>query len=379
MKIYLVGGAVRDGLLGIEVAERDWVVVGASEKQMLQAGYRRADAEFPVFLHPESGEEYALARREQKTAQGYRGFSVQAGPDVGLEEDLQRRDLTINAIAQDEAGQLIDPFGGQADIQARRLRHVSAAFVEDPVRLLRIARFAARFGELGFRVAHETQRLLRVMVDGGEVEALLPERVWKELQKALGGSQPWRFVEVLGQCGALAVLWPGAETCFSLPIAGHQRPEAHGFQAVAAAGQRAQDAGLSEQQQLAVLFATAGVTTEQLGNWVPLPKAVRRHFSDVSAYHELLCRFAQYEPVEQLAGLQALQVFRGDHRLSQAVASAAAVHQGCDHQALSVAVARLQALNPQAIAAETGLSGAALGAAIETARLAVLSNIKREG
>ena len=208
MKTYLVGGAVRDRLLGLPVAERDWVVVGATSEEMLEAGYRRADADFPVFLHPATGEEYALARRETKTGPGYKGFAVDTGPDVTLEEDLARRDLTINAMAEDADGTLIDPCRGREDLDAGVLRHVTPAFVEDPVRLLRVARFAARFGQWGFRVAHGTQGLMRGMAESEDLRALRPERTWQEMKRALATPQPWRFFEVLHGCGALAVLVP---------------------------------------------------------------------------------------------------------------------------------------------------------------------------
>jgi tRNA nucleotidyltransferase (CCA-adding enzyme) len=208
VKAYLVGGAVRDRLLGLPVAERDWVVVGATAEQMLEAGYRRADAVFPVFLHPDTGDEYALARRESKTGPGYKGFAVDTGPEVTLEEDLARRDLTINAMAEDADGRLIDPYHGREDLDAGLLRHVTPAFVEDPVRLLRVARFAARFGHRGFRVAHGTHALLRRMAESDDLRALRPERTWQEMKRAFAAAQPWRFFEVLHGCGALAVLVP---------------------------------------------------------------------------------------------------------------------------------------------------------------------------
>ena len=208
MKIYLVGGAVRDQLLELPVKERDWVVVGASEQQMLQAGFRHADTEFPVFLHPETGEEYALARTERKTGPGYRGFEVYAGPDVTLEQDLLRRDLTINAMALDEAGQLIDVCDGREDLDAGLLRHITPAFVEDPVRLLRVARFAAKLGQWGFRVAHGTYGLMKKMAASKDLLNLTRERVQAELWKALAEPQPWRFFEVLHRCGALTRLIP---------------------------------------------------------------------------------------------------------------------------------------------------------------------------
>jgi len=206
MKIYLVGGAVRDGLLGAPVDERDWVVVGGDENAMRARGYVAADQTFPVFLHPDTGEEYALARREVKRGEGYRGFEVDAGPDVTLEEDLQRRDLTINAMAQDEAGTITDPYGGRADLHAGLLRHVSDAFIEDPLRVLRVARFAAKLGEHGFRVAHGTHHLMRRMVEDGEMGHLKGERLWREMMAAMQTARPWRFFEVLHRCGALQVL-----------------------------------------------------------------------------------------------------------------------------------------------------------------------------
>jgi tRNA nucleotidyltransferase (CCA-adding enzyme) len=208
MKIYLVGGAVRDRLLGLPVKERDWVVVGATPQEMLAQGFRRADAAFPVFLHPETGEEYALARTEIKTGPGYKGFEVDAGPHISLEEDLLRRDLTINALAEDDAGNLTDPCGGRDDLDDGLLRHITPAFSEDPVRLLRIARFAAKLGEWGFRVAHGTHGLMKKMAASPDLESLKAERVWREMTRAMGESQPWRFFEVLHRCGALARLIP---------------------------------------------------------------------------------------------------------------------------------------------------------------------------
>jgi tRNA nucleotidyltransferase (CCA-adding enzyme) len=207
MKIYAVGGAVRDELLGLPVKDRDFVVVGSTPQEMTALGYRPVGRDFPVFLHPQTHEEYALARTERKTARGYRGFSVHASPEVTLEEDLARRDLTINAMARDSAGALIDPFGGAQDLRCGLLRHVSSAFAEDPVRILRTARFAARFG---FRIADETLQLMRQMVDSGEVDALVPERVWQELSRGLMEKTPSRMFSVLSECGALPRLLPEA-------------------------------------------------------------------------------------------------------------------------------------------------------------------------
>ncbi|MDX9874166.1 MAG: tRNA nucleotidyltransferase [Spongiibacteraceae bacterium] len=208
MQCFLVGGAVRDTLLGYPVAERDWVVVGSTPEEMTAAGFTPVGRDFPVFLHPETHEEYALARTERKVGRGYRGFTCYSSPDVTLEQDLSRRDLTINAMAMDEAGNLIDPYGGQRDLEARLLRHVSPAFAEDPLRLLRVARFAARYHHLGFTVAPETHALMRTMVDNGEVDFLVPERTWKEVVRALDERHPSRFFAVLNDCGALAAIAP---------------------------------------------------------------------------------------------------------------------------------------------------------------------------
>ena len=223
MRIYLVGGAVRDKLLGRPVIDHDHVVVGARPEELIALGYKPVGKDFPVFLHPQTSEEYALARTERKTGRGYHGFAFHADPGVTLEQDLARRDLTINAIAQDEQGRLVDPYGGARDIEQRVLRHVSPAFVEDPVRLLRVARFAARFAPLGFTVAAETMALLQQMVRNGEVDHLVPERVWAETRKALGEAQPSAFLRVLREAGALAVLFPEIDALYGIP----QRAEFH--------------------------------------------------------------------------------------------------------------------------------------------------------
>jgi tRNA nucleotidyltransferase (CCA-adding enzyme) len=225
MQIYLVGGAVRDRLLNYPVKEKDWVVVGATAKEMLDLHYQQVGKDFPVFLHPETKEEYALARTERKTSPGYTGFAVNATPSVSLEDDLLRRDLTINAIAEDAQGQIIDPFNGQADLQAKLLRHVSPAFAEDPVRILRVARFAARYYHLGFSVADETMSLMNNMVNAGEVDALVAERVWQEMAKALGEHHPEQFITVLKDCGALQRILPEIDCLFGIPQPKNYHPE----------------------------------------------------------------------------------------------------------------------------------------------------------
>ncbi|MFT3805767.1 multifunctional CCA addition/repair protein [Arenimonas sp.] len=223
MKTYLVGGAVRDRLLGRSGGDRDHVVVGATPEQMLAAGFKQVGSDFPVFLHPQTGEEYALARTERKTAPGYRGFVVHADASVTLDEDLARRDFSINAIAEDESGAIVDPHGGLRDLEARLLRHVSPAFAEDPVRILRGARFLARFAGLGFRMAPDTLELMRAMVAAGEVDALVPERVWQELKRALEEATPSAFLGLLRDCGALQRLLPEVDALFGVP----QRVEFH--------------------------------------------------------------------------------------------------------------------------------------------------------
>ncbi len=223
MQLYMVGGAVRDALLGLPVVDHDWVAVGATPEELIAAGYTPVGRDFPVFLHPHTREEVALARTERKTAAGYHGFVFHADPQVTLEEDLARRDLTINAIAQDEHGALIDPFDGQRDLAARVLRHVSPAFAEDPVRILRLARFAARFAD--FSVAPETMALMRRMVEDGEVDALVAERVWQELSRGLMENRPSRMFELLRECGALAVLLPEVDRLWGVPQRAEYHPE----------------------------------------------------------------------------------------------------------------------------------------------------------
>lgn len=225
MKIYLVGGAVRDQLLNLPVKERDWVVIGATPQDMLAKNFKAVGKDFPVFLHPETHEEYALARTERKTAPGYKGFVVHADPKVTLGQDLIRRDLTINAMAISLDGQLIDPYHGQEDLQAKKLRHISRAFCEDPVRILRVARFAARYAHLGFSIAIETLELMQQMVENGEINSLVPERVWAETQKALIEKTPSAYFSALMDCGALAVIFPEIKQLFGVPQPAKYHPE----------------------------------------------------------------------------------------------------------------------------------------------------------
>jgi tRNA nucleotidyltransferase (CCA-adding enzyme) len=252
VKTFLVGGAVRDALLRLPVKDRDWVVVGATPDAMLAEGYQQVGRDFPVFLHPRSREEYALARTERKSGNGYTGFVTQFAPDVTLEQDLQRRDLTINAIAQSDSGELIDPYGGQRDLAKRQLRHVSTAFNEDPLRVLRVARFAARFAHLNFRIADETQALMREMAVSGELAHLTAERVWKETEKALLTRNPQVYFQVLRDCGALQVLFPEIDNLYGIPAPIKWHPEIDtGIHALMTL---AMSAALSD--QLDVRFAT---------------------------------------------------------------------------------------------------------------------------
>jgi len=225
MQTYLVGGAVRDRLLGLPPGDRDFVVVGETPEAMHARGFKTVGRDFPVFLHPKTGEEYALARTERKSGRGHRGFVVDAHPDVTLEQDLERRDFTINAIAEAEDGTLVDPYGGERDLKARVLRHVGPAFSEDPLRVLRAARFMARFASMGFQVAPDTMALMRSMVESGELAELVPERVWQELVRALASAKPSAFLQTLRACGALAVVLPEVDALYGVPQRAEYHPE----------------------------------------------------------------------------------------------------------------------------------------------------------
>ncbi len=330
MKTYLVGGAVRDKLLGLEPKERDWVVVGSSPDEMLKLGYKPVGKDFPVFLHPETKEEYALARTERKTAPGYTGFSFHAAPDVTLEEDLLRRDLTINAIAMDDDGSLIDPFNGQDDLEAGLLKHVSAAFSEDPVRILRIARFAARFTKFGFKVAHGTNKLMRNMVDNGEVDALVAERVWKELASALAESNPEAFFKVLRGCGALAKLFPEIDTLYGVPQPEHHHGEIDTGVHVMMVLQQASQLSDDPKVRFAALTHDLGKATtpesewprhvgheqrsvklvEQLCDRLKIPNDYRSLAKITAQYHTHCHRAAELKPATMLKVIEACDAFR---------------------------------------------------------------------
>jgi tRNA nucleotidyltransferase (CCA-adding enzyme) len=258
VKTYRVGGCVRDRLLGIPVSDIDWVVTGATPADMEAAGYRPIGKDFPVYLHPESKEEYALARSERKIGPGYHGFEVDFDPSTTIEQDLLRRDLTINAIAEDETGKLIDPYSGQHDIEARRLRHVSDAFVEDPVRVLRVARFAARYHHLGFRVVDETCNLIRQMGAAGELDSLVAERVWQELSRALDEPDPAVFFETLRDCDVLSLLFPEIDALFGVPQTAKYHPEIDTGIHVMLALQKSAELGYDNETRFAVLMHDLG-------------------------------------------------------------------------------------------------------------------------
>lgn len=337
MQVYLVGGAVRDAQLGIPHQERDWCVVGAAPAELEALGYQRVGKDFPVFLHPETKEEYALARTERKTAPGYHGFDFDCSPDVTIEEDLQRRDLTINAIAQSEDGVLIDPWGGLSDIESRVLRHVSDAFVEDPVRILRVARFAARYNGLGFTIADETMQLMRCMVDNGEVDALVPDRVWKETELALGGSNIRVFFEALRECGALRVLFPEVDVLFGIPQPEQWHPEIDTGLHVMMVLEQAE----SMSNDLEVRFAALthdlgkGSTPENLlpshpghelrgarlirdvAARLPVPRACRDLAMLVAEFHTHVHRALELRPKTILSVLEKTDAFRRPDRFEQ--------------------------------------------------------------
>ena len=267
LTVYLVGGAVRDRLLGLDVHDRDWVVVGATPAQMIARGFKPVGDDFPVFLHPHSGEQYALARRERKTAKGHKGFDIISDPTITLEQDLKRRDLTVNAIAEDSHGRLIDPFGGVRDIERRQLRHISTAFAEDPLRVLRAARFAAALDSLAFAINPATCALMKQMVDAGEVDALQPERVWRELQIALTLSATSRFVRELRDCGALAKVLPEVDALFGVPQPAQHHPEIDTGEHVLLALDAAHRIGGDERVVFAVLAHDLGKACTPRREW----------------------------------------------------------------------------------------------------------------
>ncbi len=401
MKTYLVGGAVRDRLLGVAPNTRDWVVVGATPEEMVSRGYRPVGRDFPVFLHPENNEEYALARTERKSAPGYRGFVIHAAPDVSLEEDLSRRDLTINAIAEDVDGTLIDPYGGQKDLDARVLRHVSDAFVEDPVRILRIARFAARFAGLDFTVADETIALMRTMVENGEASALVPERVWQETVRALGTGHPQVFFEVLRACGALSVIFPEIDCLFGVPQPPKHHPEVDtGIHTLLVLEQAARLSDDTQVRYAALVHDLGKGTTpddvlpkhhgheqrgaklvRELGARLKVPRDYTDLAERVARYHLHCHRALELKPSTLIELFEALDAFRRPERFQQYLLACEADARGRtgleDRDYPQVAYLRkaLDAANSVTAAPllEQGLSGVKLGNALRDARIAAVS------
>ena len=405
MEILLVGGAVRDRLLGLPVGERDWVVVGSSPQELESLGYKRVGRDFPVYLHPETGEEHALARTERKTGAGYRGFEVQADSSVTLEQDLQRRDLTINAMAETADGQVLDPMGGQAHLQARLLHHVSDAFHEDPVRILRVARFAARFHSLGFRVAPATMELMQSMVRAGEVAALVPERVWQETCSALGCTRPDIYIQVLRDCGALAVIFPEIDALFGVPQPTQWHPEIDTGVHVMLALEQAASRAFSEEVRFAVLVHDLGKGTTPkaelprhtgheersvalalgLCQRMSVPNRFRDLAVSVARYHGLCHRALELKPVTLLKLLESLDAFRRNHRVREFLNACEADARGrtglenrpYPQRALVLAVWHAaMAVDTRTVAGSGGtgdrLSGVALGEAIRQARLSAI-------
>ena len=400
MQTYLVGGAVRDRLLGLPVNERDWVVVGAAAGELEALGYRRVGRTFPVYLHPETKEEYAMARTETKTGPGYRGFEVHADEHVTLEDDLGRRDLTINAIAADDDGRLIDPYGGCRDIEAGVLRHVTGAFREDPVRILRVARFAARFAERGFVVAPETLDLMRTMVAAGEVDALIAERTWRETQRALGETRPDVFVSVLREVGALAVIYPELDALFGVPQPERWHPEIDTGIHVLMALRAAAKLDATTATRFAVMVHDLGKATtpatmlpkhagheergvkliEGLCERISVPTRYRHLAIHVARYHGVCHRAAELKPTTLLKVLEALDAFRRPELLDEFLVACEADARGREGledipypQANIFRAARDAAATVSAATcAAEGIEGPALGDAIRRARIAAI-------
>lgn len=397
MQSYLVGGCVRDKLLGLPVKDRDWVVVGASPEQMTAQGFRPVGKDFPVFLHPQTQEEYALARTERKNGRGYHGFSFHAAPDVTLEQDLARRDLTINAIAEDHDGNIIDPFNGQHDLKHGILRHVSPAFVEDPVRVLRIARFAARFG---FSIAEETQQLIRQMVANGELEFLVAERVWQELSKALMTDRPSLFFTTLREVGALDSLFPDIERLFGVPQNPKWHPEVdtgvHVMMVLDQAARLSDDVsvrfaalchdlgkGLTPADILPAHKgheATSVTLTRDLCKQLRVPRETTDLAIKVAEFHTDVHLLFELDADRVLSVLEGVDSFRRPERFQQYLLAGEAdfrgrpgyedapMPEGPAFQACYEAAASVTATE----FVEAGLSGIAIGEAIRQKRLAVI-------
>lgn len=402
MEIYLVGGAVRDKLLGFPHDERDYVVIGATPQQMLDLGFQQVGKDFPVFLHPETHDEYALARTERKTGPGYTGFSVYAAPDVTLEDDLQRRDLTINAMAQTPDGHLIDPYNGKRDLDQKILRHVSPAFAEDPVRILRVARFAARYAHLGFQVAHETMILMQNMVRAGEVDALVPERVWQECVRALAEPTPQEFIKVLRLCGALAILFPEIDRLFGVPNPPKWHPEVDTGVHTLLALQQAALLGDDPLLRFAVLMHDVGKGATPESAWPSHPEheehgvklitavckryLIPQQFKElailVSRYHTHCHRALELNPTTLVKTLEYLDAFRRPERFELFLLACEADARGRtglenipypQREYMQRAFAAARDIDIQTLITQ-GFTGEVLGNKIHQARVAAVKN-----
>lgn len=406
LQVYLVGGAVRDALLGLPVRERDWVVIGATPDEMHARGFRAVGRDFPVFLHPHTQEEYALARTERKTGHGYHGFAFDTSPAVTLEEDLQRRDLTVNAIAQAPDGTLVDPCGGREDLAARRLRHVSAAFAEDPVRILRLARFAARLAPLGFVIAGETQALMRQMVAAGEADHLVPERVWKEAERALTSAErPSVFFDTLRSCGALARVMPELDALFGVPQRADYHPEIDAGLHTLMCADAAVREGYPLPVRVAALLHDFGKALTPPGEWpshrghelrglapieafcarLRLPNAQRELALAVCRDHLNVHRARELRPATLLRLLERLSAFRRGALFEQALQACvcdARGRLGLEHSPypsvdyLQGAAAAARAVRAAEVVAD-GFEGAAIGEELAKRRARVLAAWKQ--
>lgn len=404
MEVYLVGGAVRDEQLGLPVKERDWCVVGATPDELLSKGYRQVGKGFPVFLHPETNEEYALARTERKTGAGYHGFEFQTSPDVTLEADLSRRDLTINAMARDADGNLIDPFDGMADLEHRVLRHISDAYSEDPVRILRTAKFKARFAELGFELAGETLDLMAQMVSDGEADALQADRVWQETEAALAGPNPHLYFQVLRDCGALAVVFPELDALFGVPQPPQWHPEIdcglHALMVLEQSAKLSDDVAV----RFAALVHDLGKATtakeklpshpgherrsvklvNKMSKRLPVPRACRELGVLVAEYHAHCHRAFELRPQTILKLLKEIDAFRRPERFQKFLLACEADARGRTGfedkpypQAAYLERAGKKAGRVKADQeAEAATNGAAIGAEIDKKRLEAIKKVK---
>lgn len=412
MQKYLVGGAVRDSLLGLPIKDRDWVVVGATPQQLLDLGYQAVGKDFPVFLHPQTKEEYALARTERKTGPGYTGFECYFGSEVTLEQDLSRRDLTINAMAEDTQGNLVDPCGGQSDIQHKLLRHVSDAFVEDPLRVLRVARFLARFHALGFTIAEPTMALMQTLAAGDELQQLTPERVWQETEKAFSESSPWRYFEALRECHGLEKVFPEIDALFGVPQPEKHHPEVdtgvHVMMCLQAACKLLQKHNVSVEERTSVLFAVlchdlgkaltpdhllpkhhghedvSEHLTKKLCKRLKVPNSSKRLAMIVARYHTHCHRAFDLKPATIMRLLEGMDYFRRPATLDLFTLACKADAQGrtgfeeaayVQADYITDCANAAYAVNAKGLL-NLGLRGAALGEELRKRRIDAIKNIK---